>query len=296
MHTLPTAVGDPIRLANLPLFTPNGPDGLTLLADAASSLNEPPSPAPSILPTSLNAPGPFKPEAALPSKIVKRILNLDFVDMAEITSDDLSSTIPGRPHPPRLPITDISIWLQRYSAMAAVLTARFPHKAPELFAYQGQIVRAARNYEGDRWVAYDRQFRRETLARKDLDWSSPNHRLYNEAFTGWARHISRCSYCLQDDHTSDTCPGNPNMAWPHNPNFTPTRSSHQFQRPPLPSLNMEICKRFNRGRCPDAGRCKYSHMCLDCRGNHPFQSCPRLAGPSRARSRSPPARRPPPGR
>jgi hypothetical protein len=51
--------------------------------------------------------------------------------------------------------------------MAAVLATRFPSKAPELFAYQATITRAERNYEGKRWVAYDRHYRREALARKD---------------------------------------------------------------------------------------------------------------------------------
>ena len=63
-------------------------------------------------------------------------------------------------------------------------------------------VRAQRNYEGEHWVTYDRQFRREALARQDLNWSVPDSRLYQEAFTGRARSLARCSYCLADDHTS----------------------------------------------------------------------------------------------
>ena len=93
--------------------------------------------------------------------------------------------------------------------MAAILAWRFPDKAPELWAYQSTIIQAERNYEGKQWVAYDRQYRREALARKDLNWSTPNPRLYNEAFTGRAKAISRCSFCLQDDHASQSCPHNP---------------------------------------------------------------------------------------
>ena len=105
--------------------------------------------------------------------------------MSEVTVDDMSPQVPGRPPPPaRLPITDISQWIERYSLMAAVLCSKFLDKAGELFAYQASIVRAKRNYEGKRWVAYDRQYRREALARKDLNWSITDPRLYNEAFTG----------------------------------------------------------------------------------------------------------------
>ena len=62
------------------------------------------------------------------------------------------------------------------------------------------ISRAERNYEGKRWVSYGRQFRREAPARRDLNWMVTDPRLYNEAFTGRARAIARCQYCLQDDH------------------------------------------------------------------------------------------------
>ena len=77
---------------------------------------------------------------------------------------------------------------------------------PELLAYQAAIIWAERNYEGKQWVAYDRQYRREALARKDLNWSIPYIRHYNEAFTGRAKAIPRCSYCLQDDQPTSMCP------------------------------------------------------------------------------------------
>ena len=72
-----------------------------------------------------------------------------------------------------------------------------------MFVYQATIVRAEWNYEGQRWVTYDRQFRREALARKDLNWSVTDRdpRLYNEVFTDRARAIARCSFCLQDKTT-----------------------------------------------------------------------------------------------
>ena len=56
-------------------------------------------------------------------------------------------------------IQDISEWVECYSKMAAVLSARYPEKAPELWAYLASIVRAARNFEGSLWIGYDRQYR-----------------------------------------------------------------------------------------------------------------------------------------
>ena len=53
------------------------------------------------------------------------------------------------------------------------------------------------------------QFRREALARKDLNWPITDSRLYNEAFTGRAKAVARCSFCLREDHASAVCPCNP---------------------------------------------------------------------------------------
>ena len=110
----------------------------------------------------------------------------------------------GRP-----PVTNIKTWLECFARLAAVLVSRFPEKGPELWAYQSTILNAAHSYEGVTWVAYDRQFRREMLARKDLNWSIPNSRLYNEAFTGRAKIMQRCQHCLSEDHGSTGCPQHP---------------------------------------------------------------------------------------
>ena len=90
--------------------------------------------------------------------------------MSEISLDDLPAHVPGQPPlPARPPVQNISIWLEKFSVMAALIASRFPEKAPELFAYQASIVRAERNFDGRRWVAYDRCYRREALAQKNLN-------------------------------------------------------------------------------------------------------------------------------
>ena len=210
------------------------------------------------------------------------------MDMAEITADDDSSQNGSHPQP-RLPVTRISQWLERFSLMAAILTTRFPEEAPEFFAYQAMIVRAERNYEGNRWVSYDRQFRREALARKDLNWSVPDSRLYNEAFTGRARAIPRCAFCLQDDHTAPYCPRNPNRPasgygwaaeatpWLQLPPGNQHHKTHFGCRP------TEVCRRFNEGRFRQP-TCKYRHACSSCQGPHAWVNCPHN---SMGRSRSP---------
>ena len=301
------------ELPPLPTFTPTGgpSSGLDMLAAAALS-----QPTPQGVQTSdsapvgagtayLHVPGPYNPAAALPPKVVKKILSLEFVEMSELRADvwpedpvPSDTTTPPR-RTARPPVIHIKIWLECYARMAAVLVSRFPEKGPELWAYKSTILNAAHSYEGSTWVAYDRMYRREMLACKDLNWSVPNSRLYNEAFTGPARMMPRCQHCLSEDHGSTGCPQHPNpvlVGWFQPP--TPFSISNQQQglasvTTPLPRTQMaEICRSFNAGQCRFA-KCRYTHSCADCSGPHPALNCPRrlapLAnqGPTRPRSAKP---------
>ena len=58
----------------------------------------------------VTAPGPFNSAASLSPKVVKCILELEFVEMSEVMVDDDIPQAPGRPpDPARLPITDFSV-------------------------------------------------------------------------------------------------------------------------------------------------------------------------------------------
>ena len=176
--------------------------------------------------------------------------------------------------------------------MASILVTRFPEKGPELWAYQATIVKAARNYEGSPWVAYDRQFRRQALVRKDLNWSVIDSRLYNEAFTGRAKHITRCRHCLSDSNTTQQCPDNPNLFTGWHPDM------RQLPQQLMPSLawdqgpartsstRQEICRNYNDGRCKFQ-RCRFQHICKECSVPHPWITYPHNAARTAGRSRSP---------
>ena len=204
--------------------------------------------------------------------MVKRILELDYVDISELAVDEDLGQYPGRPHTlALLPVADTSTWVERYSLTAAVLAGRFATKAPELLAYLATIVRVERNYEDGQWVAYDRQFRREALTRKDLNWSVTHPRLYNEAFTGRARPITRCSLCFQDGHPTHSCPRKPHhlgWGWPLE---CAAHSQPHFPSPQRQSY--ENWQRFNEGKCK-MHRCRYRHTCSRCQGAHPQMDCP----------------------
>ena len=124
-------------------------------------------------------------------------------------------------------------------------------------------------------------------------WSVPDPRLYNEAFTGRARPIARCSYCLQDDHAAQQCPHNPHrpmFGWFPDPAAWPNRTQSPYlgASPAGRSPSNEICRRYNEGRCRYS-RCRFRHICSDCEAPHPSISCPRNPARSQQRSRSPQA-------
>ena len=68
----------------------------------------------------------------------KRILDLEFLEMSEVTVDTEPAQVPSCPPPPaQLPITDISQWMERYSLMAATLAPVVPGKGPRAIYIPG---------------------------------------------------------------------------------------------------------------------------------------------------------------
>ena len=87
--------------------------------------------------------GPYNPAALISQTVAKKILDLNYVEMAEVALDD----IPPATLRQNLSRLHISRWTEKYAVMAALLCTRFPEKAPELFAYLQTIITAERNYD-----------------------------------------------------------------------------------------------------------------------------------------------------
>ena len=183
--------------------------------------------------------------ARLPAKLVARIESLDFVEMAELLQEawpaesasdgavqGLTLRLPRR----STPISDISVWVECYGLMAAVLCARYPARGPDMFMYLRRIVHCARKFEGQAWVTYDRLYRRQAAASRSLNWAIEDQLLYNEAFSGNAKPTLRCKQCLSEHHSTETCP-DILRGWPL-PNENPPARAQQ-----------EVCRRYNQERC-----------------------------------------------
>ena len=120
--------------------------------------------------------------------------------MSEITLDDLPT--PGPRQPPftaRPPIQYITTWVEKFALMASLLATRFPEKASELFAYQAPIVRAERNFEGRRWVTYDR---RNWTGRPPTSACTMRHSLATRKRSHGARTASRRTTPLSHAHAT----------------------------------------------------------------------------------------------
>ena len=114
---------------------------------------------------------------------------LEFVEMSEMLPETWlpeqyeEESTPCRPSQ-STPVTDILVWTECFSLMAAVLAESFPDKAPQLLVYLRRTVHAARNFQGMVWVAYNRLYQRQALAHCSLNWAKEDPSLYNEAFVG----------------------------------------------------------------------------------------------------------------
>ena len=216
----------------------------------------------------------YNQAAGLPSQS-RRILDLEFIEMSDLLPDSwpkeaqtlvvFDTQLTPRRLGRRIIVQDLSQWIECFSRMAA------------LWAYQASIVRAARNFEGTAWVAYDRQYRRKALARRDLNWSQPNSRLYNEAFTGRAKAIPPPLLPLPQRRplVLSVCTGATLGTGPTN------RASRQPNQP-----SQEVCRQYNADRCHHP-RCRYRHICQVCSYQHPWTQCPKNRQKTGARATEP---------
>ena len=184
----------------------------------------------------------------------------------------------------RGPVTDILLWIECYASMVAVLSSGFLQKTPELMAYLKTIVRAHRSFLEDGWVTYDSCYRRKAAITKSLDWGQVDFTLYNETFTGRARFIARCTFCLSEHHTSAEC------SYAHGvPSYKPDPATRVSFHPPydIGKTPIPICHLFNNraGNVCRFNPCRFSHICNGCRGSHPASQCS-------GRSRPPPPKWP----
>ena len=210
----------------------------------------------------------------IPPRLSKKILDLEFIEMSELLPDtwNIQEEERGccsRRTTRRGPVTDILVWLECFAALVAVLSTKYPDKVTHFMTYQRTILKAQRCFVGDGWVTYDSTYRRAFAASKSLDWGLIDFSLYNETFTGRARAIVRCRYCLSEHHDSKEFADAP--VDDNRPLSDKHRSNSYGRR------SQEICRLYNdqqKNKCRFYP-CKFAHRCASCSGAHPLSMCKR---------------------
>ncbi|KAK3736236.1 hypothetical protein QZH41_007345 [Actinostola sp. cb2023] len=76
-------------------------------------------------------------------------------------------------------IRDIITWMEAFTIYMMIVCSYFPHRWSDLTKYKLLIVRTFRQFGGQGWLNYDREFRETAAAERLTDWSNMNVQLYN---------------------------------------------------------------------------------------------------------------------
>ena len=107
--------------------------------------------------------GPTLP--VVPARIVRHVLRGDFVDMAELTEENLELELrrasegdEGKPVPLHKlkPVPDVLTWARSFCLYTGIVVTSHPSKARDLLAYLATLLAGAE--KGDWWRAYDSRF------------------------------------------------------------------------------------------------------------------------------------------
>ena len=209
--------------------------------------------------------------------------------MAELPPDHLGpATTKPLPKPSkRCHVSNILEWIRRFSAYIAVISAKQPHRVPDLLGYLTLITEAHMQYAGDGWMGYDRRFRQIAATKPYVTWAQIDTTLWNLAFSGKARSV-RCKFCFSITHTSTECQWSPDQG----SDPFGTQSQHQVSTQPVTSYPLRrrrICMLCNNESTPGCSfpNCKFEHICCLCADDpctiekgHKAVMCPYHSTPS----------------
>ena len=248
----------------------------------------------------------------VPARLVSRIWDDDYIDMAELLRDNLEaerrgnsgntqqSGLPGGSHskPLRREVPDVLSWAQCFGVYIGVVVEKYPDRVKQLLAYQATVLREARRCGGSGWRSYDAMFRQLAAADPSTDWSRLNPSLYATTFLVQQSSGRRiCTLCMGADHAPEECALAPLQAKLPRPQ-TREREDERKEKVGTPGgvaprdgrmrrRSDQPCYLWNEGRC-NYPYCRYRHVCLRCRGDHRATGCSVPPPPGVSLSRNPP--------
>ena len=209
----------------------------------------------------------------IPYKIVKKITNGEFVDMAELLRDNIeaerrASVVEGQKppkaaHTARREIPDLLSWVQCFGTFIAIMASVYPGKVRQLLAYQTFIIREGRRLGGNGWRSYDTMFRQQAALDPAVDWSKINSTLYAVSFVAQpGTRVRSCSLCMESDHREEDCSLQLATRTPKKGEVSAAAQGRQ----------RFTCFAWNDGRCFHPA-CRYRHACSRCQGGHRLPEC-----------------------
>ncbi len=181
-------------------------------------------------------------------------------------------------------------WLQCFSSYAAVVCAKYPQKAQDLWAYQALIIAEHRKCGGRGGLLYDSAFRQQISSLAEANFAKVNQGLYATTFLAYGGRGQVCSRCMASDHSQDECALHPSRDVPM------VQIQERVMRWRREEAQGEqrrrrgrrgACYAYNEGKC-FLPYCRFEHVCSVCGGQDHRKSTCRSRG-HRVPERSGPA-------
>ena len=274
---------------------------------------EPSNPFASLIPwlTSMSASGtqPEKPEAkparylvakgfpTLPTKLVDKVWNLEYVEMEEFLptpralriaeqgspSHSLQDSLVGalnqfqalQQQKSQRRVMDITTWVRCFTLYMAVLSVKAPEMVPSMVAHLHTVLRLQqRSSHLLAWLEYDIQFRMEMAASADRAWTCGDRWQYVACLPG--QHLRSDPFEVSEVAVTPAPKGKGKRP--------PDEDGEKGAPRTLPKKQKKgVCRLHNTtaGGCPYGRECIFQHRCTGCRAidEHGRISCPAVAGP-----------------
>ena len=216
----------------------------------------------------------------MPRRLVEKIQAGEFVEFAEfpvveggsrsidLAEQDMGDKVVVLQAPEqrrnRKEVPDASLWGSCFTLYERAVLMGEPDRGPELSAYREQIQKAARSYQWELVIKYDKQFRKAAAVDRRKCWARVDASLFMQELAGpqatqlamgargprgplensSTRKRARGDYSGGHDGTGRKGAGGACHIW-----------------------------NWQDGHCPYGGRCKFAHMCAKCGGPHPGARC-----------------------
>ena len=193
----------------------------------------------------------------VPARIVRRVLRGDYVDMAELTEENLELELrraaDGDEAKSAVPLSrlkavpDVLTWARSFCLYAGIVVSAHPGKARDLWAYLATLLSGAD--KGEWWRAYDSHFRQQLPALEAAEFGKLDQALFTRTFlsAGAAGSAQRGGSVAQVEG----------------------RTQLGSKR-----RKLAACYAWNDGKNCVSTPCRFSHVCSRCGGDHRKSLCP----------------------